>query len=207
MRGCVRGGVWAGTEGWPKLACWGVAPGHVDTIPCLPRTTMPRVLTCLVVALAAGCATADVPSLRRQTTPWHQLSATTYTFEKYLLEFQKTYTDPKEYAARKATFQDKLDHVLRHNADDTQSYKKGINHFSDRTDAELQRMRGLKSSLLYASNANKAPVLKREVYNMSALPASVDYRTKGILTPVKNQGECGSCWAFASTETLEVTGH
>ena len=165
---------------------------------------MPRVFTCLVIALAAGCATADVPTLRRQTTPWHQLSADTYTFEQYLLEFQKTYTDPKEYAARKATFQDKLDQVLRHNADDTQSYKKGVNHFSDRTEVELQRMRGLKSSLLYASNANKAPTLKRQVYNMSALPASVDYRTKGILTPVKNQGECGSCWAFASTETLEA---
>jgi cathepsin L len=128
---------------------------------------------------------------------WNQLDE--YSFPDYVSEFAKVYS-PVEYKLRQSVFEARLAAIKRHNADPSKSYKRGVNQFSDLTTEEFKIFLGggVGPNRLSAT----ADVFK-PVVPMSALPPVVDWRTKGVVTPVKNQGGCGSCWAFAATETIE----
>jgi len=109
----------------------------------------------------------------------------------------------KKKNLRRIVFNTRLSKILRHNADLTKTWKEGVNHLTDRTEKEIQVKLGYDNDL-----ARKT--LKPEGYNLQylprgipELPVTVDWRTKGVISPVKDQGECGSCWTFAATESIE----
>lgn len=151
----------------------------------------------LVIALLIATISC-FPKLSKEkvvTSRWHQLQD--YTFEKYCQEHGKSYPKPEERKLRQSIFEQRLAAIKAHNADASKSWKQGVNHLTDRTESELKALyKGTQPGL-----ASKRVPSRR--VNMAALPTSVDWRSKGIISNVKDQGRCGSCWSFASTENVE----
>jgi len=143
----------------------------------------------LVLASLAACVYAATDVM---TNP-------SYGFEDYLTEFTKTYST-SERSIRKSHFETNLGLIRKQNSLSDATWTAGLNEYSDWSNDEFRARRtgGTKkptASALYA----QAP---RNSVADASLPDTVDWRGK-LLTPVKNQGGCGSCWAFSATETLE----
>lgn len=123
-----------------------------------------------------------------------------YTFEDYVKEFGKKYSK-EDYALHKKIFDEQYKLVVDHNNKQT-TFTLGINEYTDWTPEELKSLRGLRKNRRKtgASSSKEFKVDK----TTSTLPLAFDWRDEDdIVSPVKNQGHCGSCWAFAATAVVE----
>ena len=119
-------------------------------------------------------------------------------FTNFQEKFAKKYENVQELESRFTIFRENLHDIVTHNADRSQNFTMGVNQFTDLTPEEFktQMIRGLKApvgSFGCGTFSNSA----------SGAPASIDWRTKGAVTTVKDQGQCGSCWTFSSTGAME----
>jgi len=143
-----------------------------------------RTLVLLAIAGVAICAPLGDSELKE-------------IFETYKSDFSKVYENIEEETTRFETFAQNVNMIRHFNSHkaDQEGYTMGINQFTDWTPSEYRRLLGY--------NATAKTPNEIAVFDTTNLSAAVDWVTEGAVTPVKNQGQCGSCWAFSTTGAAE----
>uniref|UniRef100_A0A3B5AX22 Pro-cathepsin H-like n=1 Tax=Stegastes partitus TaxID=144197 RepID=A0A3B5AX22_9TELE len=119
-----------------------------------------------------------------------------YHFKQWMQQHNRVY-DTEEYYHRLHVFTHNRRMIDHHNAGN-HSFTMGLNQFSDMTFDEFRKF------YLWTKPQNCSATKGSHVSRTGPHPESVDWRTKGnFVTPVKNQGNCGSCWTFSTTGCLE----
>lgn len=125
-------------------------------------------------------------------------------WREFKLKFGKFYPKKHEESGRYFIWKQHLKEILEHNNNADNKFKKGINQYSDLTHQEFREQMGgcfkLPKHILEGNVTEGSTWLPPSHVD---IPDTVDWRTEGYVTAVKNQGQCGSCWSFSSTGSLE----
>ncbi|KAJ8761791.1 hypothetical protein K2173_004603 [Erythroxylum novogranatense] len=111
--------------------------------------------------------------------------------------------DLGEKEKRFEIFKDNLRFIDEHNSVEW-SYRVGLNRFADLTNEEYRaRYLGTRMEMRNRTLGSRGPSMRYLHAVGDELPAEVDWRAKGAVVPVKDQGQCGSCWAFSTVGAVE----
>lgn len=121
-------------------------------------------------------------------------------FQEFVTTYNKVYKSQSEYDERQSIFCANQQFIEQHNSRNGVNFKLDVNEFADLTDKEFEYLytNKIEHNDLLDSNSN----VDTTVYG-GKLPKEFDWVAQGHVSPVKNQGPCGSCWSFSTTGVIE----
>lgn len=142
----------------------------------------------------------NVPAERAAAFPESSVADddTKVQFNRWMREYNKTFTEdaiPFRFQVWKQHF----DFIAAHNREN-HTYLLGMNADGAMTDDEFRRLR---LGYLPINQSVLSDAAEEDVPLSFQVPSSVDWRLQGAVTPIKDQGDCGSCYTFVATATIE----
>ena len=120
----------------------------------------------------------------------------THEYNKYLNHYRKDYNNTPDYWRHYYNFRDNMQKIKMHNAQ-KKSWTMGTNTFTDISPEDFKRM------YLKPMSPGQHGYSKFMIDKSITIPDSIDWRTENVVTNIKDQGQCGSCWAFSAVGAIE----
>ncbi|CAK9133251.1 unnamed protein product [Ilex paraguariensis] len=118
--------------------------------------------------------------------------------EQWMSHYGRIYKDANEKEKRFKIFQQNVEYIESFNKAANRPYKLGVNQFADLTNEEFKTSRNK-----FKGHMCSPATTSFKYENVTAVPATMDWRKKGAVTSVKDQGQCGCCWAFSAVAATE----
>jgi C1A family cysteine protease len=147
-----------------------------------------------IVGVAACIAVYALTQQPQSSSLYTALSAEDMEFLKFVSLHGKSYGTKEEFEFRSQIFKKTLANLAVENSRNENTFRLALNKFADWTPAEFKRILSYKP---LGKNTKVAALSNVQ------LPTSIDWRDHNAVNPVRDQGQCGSCWAFSAVGAME----